>query len=34
LHGMLKHVAWHRFNRLVEEQRADKHVRREHQGAS
>src|SRR5215217_6645682 len=29
LHGMLKHLPWHRFNRLVEEQRADKHVRRE-----
>jgi hypothetical protein len=28
LHGMLKHLPWHRFNRLVEEQRADKHIRR------
>jgi hypothetical protein len=28
LHGMLKHLPWHRFNRLVVEHRADKHVRR------
>lgn len=28
LHGMLKHLPWHRFNRLVDEHRADKHMRR------
>jgi IS4 transposase len=26
-HGLLKHVPWHRFERLVDEHRADKHVR-------
>jgi hypothetical protein len=28
LHGLLKHVPWHRFERLVDEHRADKHMRR------
>jgi hypothetical protein len=28
LHGMLKQLPWHRFNRLVEERQADKHMRR------
>lgn len=27
-HGLLKQVPWHRFDRLVDEHRADKHVRR------
>ena len=27
-HGVLKHVPWHRFDRLVDEHDADKHVRR------
>lgn len=27
-HGVLKHVPWHRFDRLVDEHAADKHVRR------
>jgi hypothetical protein len=28
LHQILKHIPWPAFDRLVEEQRADKHVRR------
>jgi IS4 transposase len=27
-HGVMKHVPWHRFDRLVDEHEADKHVRR------
>lgn len=27
-HGVLKHIPWHRFDRLVDEHAADKHVRR------
>ena len=27
-HGVLKHMPWHRFDRLVDEHAADKHVRR------
>ena len=26
-HSVLKHVPWHRFDRLVDEHQADKHVR-------